>query len=229
MTFHIVTLFPEVFEDYLKESIIGKAVKKGHIKVKFYDIRKFSKDKKHHKVDDKAYGGGPGMVLEVEPILKAVNEAIKGKKQVKIILFSAGGGQFDSKMSKDLSKHKDIVMIAGRYEGVDERIKKVLSDNGRKVEEISIGPYVLTGGEIPAMVLIDAVSRQIKGVLGKNESLEEERYGVGVPVYTRPEVFKYKSKAYKVPKELISGNHKVIAAWRKANRRASPSNNKNKE
>ena len=180
-------------------------------------------------MDDKAYGGGPGMVLEVEPIIKAVNEAIKGKKQAKIILFSASGGQFDSKMSKDLSKHKDIVMIAGRYEGVDERIKKVLSDNGRKVEEISIGPYVLTGGEIPAMVLIDAVSRQIKGVLGKNESLEEERYGVGVPVYTRPEVFKYKSKAYKVPKELISGNHKVIAAWRKANRRASPSNNKNKE
>lgn len=226
MTFHIITLFPEVFDAYFKESIIGKAIKKRRIKVKFYNIRKFSKDKKHHKVDDKAYGGGPGMVLEVEPIVKAVNKATRGKKpldvargkRAKIILFSAGGKQFDNKMAKNLTKHKDVVLIAGRYEGVDERIKKIF-----KVEEVSVGPYVLTGGEVPAMVVVDAVARQVKGVLGKEESLEEARYGVGVPVYTRPEVFKYKGKEYKVPEVLLSGDHKKIDAWRKRHKEQTSS------
>ena len=215
MTFHIITLFPEVFDGYFKESIIGKAIKKRRIKIKFYDIRKFSKDKKHNKVDDKPYGGGPGMVLEVEPIVRAVNKAIRGKKNTKIILFSAGGKQFDNNTAMRLAKYKNIVLIAGRYEGIDERIKKIF-----KVEEISIGPYVLTGGEVPAMVVVDAVSRQIKGVLGKKESLEEERYGVGVPTYTRPETFKYKKKEYKVPKVLLSGNHSEIEKWRKAHRKS---------
>ena len=229
MTFHIITLLPEVFDAYFKESIIGKAIKKRLIKVKFYDLRDFSKDKKHKRVDEKAYGGGPGMVLGVEPLVRAIEKAtarqtgsrgkIQGtarqtgsrdKRQVKIILLAPGGRQFDNKIAQNLTKYKDIVLIAGRYEGVDERIKKVF-----RVEEVSIGPYVLTGGEIPAMVVVDAVSRQIKGVLGKNESLEEKRYGVGVPAYTRPEVFKHKGKNYKVPKVLLSGDHKEIAAWRK--------------
>ena len=209
MTFHIITLFPEVFDAYFDESVIGKAIKKRRIKVRFYNLRKFSKDKKHKKVDDKAYGGGPGMVLEVEPIVRAVDKATRGKRNPKIILFSAAGKQFDNKMAKSLTKYKHVVLIAGRYEGVDERIKKVL-----RVEEVSIGPYVLTGGELPAMVVVDAVARQIKGVLGKEESLEEKRYGVGVPVYTRPETFEYKKKKYSVPKVLLSGNHAEIEKWR---------------
>ena len=245
MTFHIITLFPEVFDAYFRESIIGKAIKKRLIKVKFYDLRDFSKDKKHKKarpteryqlfgrVDEKVYGGGPGMVLGIEPLVRAIEKATarqtgsrgkrqgtarqtgsRGKRQVKIILLAPGGRQFDNKIAQDLTKYKDIVLITGRYEGVDERIKKVF-----RVEEVSIGPYVLTGGEIPAIVVVDAVSRQIKGVLGKNESLEEKRYGVGVPAYTRPEVFKYKGKNYRVPKVLLSGNHKEIDNWRKKNRK----------
>ena len=252
MTFHIITLFPEVFDAYFKESIIGKAIKKRLIEVKFYDLRDFSKDKKRKKaspterrqsfgrVDEKVYGGGPGMVLGVEPLTRAIEKATarqtgsRDKRQVKIILLAPGGRQFDNKIAQDLTKYKDVVLIAGRYEGVDERVKKIFSAKGArlpngqgsparggqaasgwKIEEISVGPYVLTGGEIPAMVVVDAVSRQIKGVLGKNESLEEKRYGVGVPVYTRPEIFKYKGKNYRVPKVLLSGDHKEIAAWRK--------------
>ena len=228
MIFYIITLFPEVFDAYFRESIIGKAIKKRLIKVKFYDLRDFSKDKKYKKarpterhqsfgrVDEKAYGGGPGMVLEVEPLVRAIEKATarqtgsRGKENTKIILLAPGGKQFDNKIAQDLTRYKDIVLIAGRYEGVDERIKKLF-----KIKEMSIGPYVLTGGEIPAMVIVDAVARQIKGVLGKNESLEEKRYGVGVPAYTRPEVFKHKGKNYKVPKVLLSGDHKEIAAWRK--------------
>ena len=154
------------------------------------------------------------MVLEVEPVVRAIESATRGKKKAKIILLSAGGKQFDNKTAKSLTKYKDIVLIAGRYEGVDERVKKMF-----KVEEISVGPYVLTGGELPAMIMVDAVARQIKGVLGKEESLEEKRYGVGVPVYTRPEEFKYKKKTYKVPKVLLSGNHKEIEFWRKKNKK----------
>ena len=217
MTFHIITLFPEVFDAYFKESIIGKAIKKRRIKVKFYDLRKFSKDKKHKKVDGKAYGGGPGMVLEVEPIIRAVAKATRGKRNSKIILFSAAGKQLDSKMARNLTKYKNVVLIAGRYEGVDERVKKIL-----KAEEISIGPYVLTGGEVPAMVVVDAVARQIKGVLGREESLEEKRYGIGIPAYTRPETFEYKKKKYSVPKVLLSGNHAEIEKWRRRHKKTNP-------
>lgn len=205
-----------MFDAYFKESIIGKAIRKRSIKVKFYDLRKFSKDKKHKKVDDKVYGGGPGMVLEIEPIVRAVTKATRGRKNAKIILLSPSGKQFDNKRAKALTKYKDIVLIAGRYEGVDERIKKIF-----KVEEVSIGPYVLTGGEVPAMTVVDAVARQVKGVLGKEESLEEKRYGVGVPVYTRPEIFKHKGKEYRVPKELISGNHSKVEKWRKENKKTA--------
>ena len=217
MTFHIITLFPEVFKPYLEESIVGIAQKKRIVRVKYYDIRKFSKDKKHKKVDDSVYGGGPGMVLGIEPLVGAVESALKGTspKKTKIILFSASGRQFDNKHAKRLAeKYKDIVLIAGRYEGVDERLGKIF-----KCEEVSVGPYVLTGGELPSMILIDAVSRQISGVLGKEESLEEMRCGVGVPTYTRPEIFKYKGKSYRVPKVLLSGNHEKINNWREAHRK----------
>lgn len=216
MTFHIITLFPDVFDKYLNESILGNAIKKKLLTVKFYNIRDFSKDK-HKSVDNSAYGGGPGMVLGIEPLVCAVESALKGTspKKTKIILFSASGRQFDNKYAKRLAgKYKDIVLIAGRYEGVDERLRKIF-----KCEEVSVGPYVLTGGELPSMILIDAVSRQISGVLGKKKSLEEMRYGVGVPVYTRPEIFKYKGKKYRVPKVLLSGNHKKIADWREKHKK----------
>lgn len=216
MKFHVITIFPEIFDSYMNESIIGRAIKKKIISVKFYNPRDFIKDKKkngYRPVDDRPYGGGPGMVMRPEPILAAVEKAlksVKGKK-VKVILFSPSGKKFETRYAKKLVKQKytDIVLISGRYEGIDTRVRKIL-----KAEEISIGDYVLTGGELPAMVLIDSVSRQLPGVLGKYESLEEERISSS-EVYTRPEVLKYKGKNYKVPKVLLSGNHGKIDEWKK--------------
>ncbi|OGI68290.1 tRNA (guanosine(37)-N1)-methyltransferase TrmD [Candidatus Nomurabacteria bacterium RIFCSPHIGHO2_01_FULL_42_15] len=215
MRFHVVTIFPEMFDSYLKESILGRAIKDKKISIKFYNPRDFIKAPKNNykPVDDKPYGGGPGMVMKAEPLLKAVAKALgiaKGKK-VKIILFSTSGKKFETSYAKKIIKQKytDIVLISGRYEGIDARVQKIL-----KAEEISIGDYVLTGGELPAMVLIDSISRQIPGVLGKYESLEEERVSSS-EVYTRPEVLKYKGKNYKVPKVLLSGNHAKINEWKK--------------
>ena len=168
--------------------------------------------KPKERVDGRPYGGGPGMVLRPEFFLKAFSKIkIKNKKKTKIILFSTSGKKFVTAYAKKLVKQKytDIIMISGRYEGIDARVQKIL-----KAEEISIGDYVLTGGELPAMILIDSISRQIPGVLGKYESLEEERVSTS-EVYTRPEVLKYKNKNYKVPKVLLSGNHKKIEEWRK--------------
>jgi len=221
MRFDIITLFPKVFEPYLNESILGRAVRKGIIKIKIYNLREFSSDRKHHKVDDRVYGGGPGMVLQVGPIIKAVEHIRKQSKKdkIKLILFSPKGKQFDDKIAKQLAGQYDrIILICGHYEGVDERVKKIL-----RVEELSVGPYVLSGGELPAMILTDAVARKIKGVLGKEESLEEKRYGIGIPVYTRPEIFIYKGKRYKVPKVLKSGDHSKISEWRSLHRKTGKS------
>lgn len=223
MKFDIITIFPNAFDSYLNESILKRAQKKKLIQIKIYNLRDFTKDK-HKKVDDKPYGGGPGMVLKIEPIVKAIHSILRIKdselrikNKSKIILFSPTGKQFDNKIAAELAKKNErLVLICGHYEGVDERIKKAIRDLGFKLEEISVGPYVLTGGELAAMVLIDAVSRQIPGVLGKEESLEEKRFGVGVPDYTRPEVFIFKGKKYSVPKVLLSGNHKKIKEWRRA-------------
>jgi tRNA (guanine37-N1)-methyltransferase len=209
MKFNIITIFPEIFNSYFNESIIKRAQENKKIKINVVNLRDFSNDK-HKKVDDSPYGGGPGMVFKIEPLAKAVDSVLKIKNKVKIILFSPAGKQFDNKMAVDWTKkYKNIVMIAGHYEGVDERIKKLF-----KIEEISVGPYVLTGGELPAMIVVDAVSRQIEGVLGKNESLEEKRNGIGLPVYTRPESFTFKGKTVKVPSVLLQGNHKKIEEWR---------------
>ncbi len=213
MVFHVVTIFPDIFDSYLQESIIGRAVKDKKIKINFYNPRDFVKGSKtdYKPVDGRPYGGGPGMVMQAEPILKAVAKAlskIKSKK-VKIINFSPAGKKFVTSYAKNaVKKYTDIIFICGRYEGIDARVTKIL-----KAEEISIGDYVLTGGELPAMILIDSISRQIEGVLGKFESLEEERISSS-EVYTRPEVLKYKNKNYKVPKVLLSGNHKKIDEWR---------------
>ena len=209
MRFHVVTIFPQAFDSYLKESIIGRAIRGKKIVVKFYNPMDFCEPKK--RVDDRPYGGGPGMVLRPELFLKAFSKIkIKDKKKTKIILFSPSGKKFNTAYAKKLVKQKytDIILISGRYEGIDARVKKI-----SKAEEISIGDYVLTGGELPAMVLLDCISRQIPGVLGKYESLEEERISSS-EVYTRPEVLKWKGKNHKVPKVLLSGHHDKISFWR---------------
>jgi len=207
MTFHIITLFPQTFDSYLNESIIARAIKNKIIKVKFYNPRDFAKNKR--QVDDKPYGGGPGMVIKAEPVIKAIAKAKGIKNKVKIIFLAPNGKKFETNYAKEVSKnYKDTIIISGHYEGIDERVKKVF-----KTEDISIGDYVLTGGELPAMILIDSISRQIKGVLGDIESLEENRVSSS-EVYTRPESFKYKNKNYKVPKVLLSGHHEKIEKWR---------------
>ncbi|HEY9583663.1 MAG TPA: tRNA (guanosine(37)-N1)-methyltransferase TrmD [Candidatus Paceibacterota bacterium] len=209
MTYHIITLFPNSLDSYINESILKRAIEDKKIRIKLYNPRDFTVDK-HHKVDQKPYGGGPGMVIEALPVIKAIEKAKKNAKKAKIIWFSPSGKQFDTTQAKNIAKkYKDIILICGRYEGIDARVKKVF-----KLEEISVGPYVLTGGELPAMILIDTISRQIKGVLGDHASLEESRIA-SRDVYTRPEIVKYKGKNYKVPKVLLSGNHKLIDEWRK--------------
>lgn len=164
---------------------------------------------KHRRIDKRPYGGGPGMVLEAEAIVKAVEKAVGRKKHAKIIFLGVHGRKFNSTYAKKLSQnYKHIVIISGHYEGIDARVRKIL-----KAEEVSIGPYILTGGEVPAMAIIDAVSRFIPGVLGNSTSLEEGRT-VSADVYTRPEVFTYKGKRYRVPKVLLSGHHKEIEKWK---------------
>lgn len=223
MRFHVITIFPDIFDSYLNESIIGRAIKNKLISVKFYNPRDFIKAPKNNykPVDDKPYGGGPGMVMRAEPILKTVEAVFKKitnyelrikkkKSKILIINFIPSAEKFTTTYAKTISKkYTDIILICGRYEGIDARIDKIL-----KTKKLSIGDYVLTGGEIPAMILVDCVSRQIPGILGKYESLEEERISSS-EVYTRPEVLKYKNKNYKVPKVLLSGNHKDIEEWKK--------------
>ena len=186
--------------------------RQAKIKIKYYNPRDFSKDK-NHRIDQKPYGGGPGMVIEALPMIRAIEKA-KGKKEsVKIYFLSPGGKQFDTESASKVSKKvKDIILICGRYEGIDSRIKKVF-----KMEEVSIGPYVVTGGELGAMIMIDVISRQINGVLGDFDSREESRIA-SHDVYTRPDIFEYKGKKYKVPPVLLSGNHKKIEEYREQRR-----------
>jgi tRNA (guanine37-N1)-methyltransferase len=221
MHFHIITLFPEVCKAYTDASILGRAQKrekgkgarqKGKkIAVTYYNPRDFSKNK-HKKTDDRPYGGGPGMVMSAEPILRAVEKAMgrKDRKQCKVLVMSPRGKKFDQKYAQKLAKqYKHLVIISGRYEGIDARVKKIL-----KAEEISVGDYVLTGGELPALTIIDTVARNIPGVLGTHESLEDLRIASG-EMYTRPEILEYKGKKYCVPKVLTKGNHTEIERWRK--------------
>ncbi|MEX1026968.1 MAG: tRNA (guanosine(37)-N1)-methyltransferase TrmD [Candidatus Paceibacterota bacterium] len=208
MYFHIVTLFPESFDSYLRSSIIGRAIEDGKITVSYYNPRDYTNDK-HARVDQKPYGGGPGMVIQAEPVLKAVKHAIGRKKSVKVVFMEAGGKEFSNEYARDWAKkYKHIVLVSGRYEGIDARARKAL-----KADAISIGPYVLTGGELPAMVVMDATARQIEGVLGDEKSREEERIA-SHEVYTRPEKLKWKGKSYEVPEVLRSGHHKKIDEWR---------------
>lgn len=213
MNFHIITLFPNIFDSYLYESILGRAIEDKKIKIKFYNPRDFADNKFRH-IDQKPYSGGPGMVIQALPVIKAIEKVLKGiknkKAKIKMIFFSPSGKKFDTDYAKKTSKkYTDIVLVCGRYEGIDARVKKVF-----KMENVSIGDYVLTGGELPAMILIDCISRQVEGVLGNFDSREEERIS-SRDVYTRPEVIEYKGKKYRVPKVLLSGNHKKIEEWKK--------------
>ena len=209
MHFHIISLFPKALGSYLDESILKRAIEDKKIKVSFYNPRDFVENK-WKRVDRPPYGGGPGLVIEALPVIKAIEKA-KGKaKDVKIIFLSPKGRQFTNEYaSKTAKKYKNIIIVCGRYEGIDARVKKAF-----KMEDVSVGPFVLTGGELPAMIIMDVVSRQVKGVLGNFDSIEERRISSS-EVYTRPEVFKYKGKLYRVPKILLSGHKAKIEEWKK--------------
>lgn len=205
--FDLLTIFPDIYNSYLGESILKRARKNKLIDVQIHNIRDYATDK-HHTTDDRPYGGGPGMVMKVEPIYRCL-KSIRRKKKARTILLSAKGKTFDHKMAQSYAKkYNHLILIAGHYEGVDERIMHYVD------EEISIGNYVLTGGELPSLVITDAVTRLIPGVLGDSTSTTEESHSttgyLEYPQYTRPETFKGK----RVPNELLSGNHKEIKAWR---------------
>ncbi len=237
--FEIISIFPKSLDSYFNASILARAQKKKLISIKTHDLRKWSTDK-HHKVDDKPYGGGAGMVMKVEPVYKALKvlKALKPKflipnvksttgikdyesriKKTRVILLAANGKQFTQQEAIRLSKYDRLVFICGRYEGVDARVEKFVH------EKVSIGPYVVTGGELPTALIIDAVARMIPGVVGKEESIRNESFSTAPysllstpylehPHYTRPEIFKVGKKKYPVPKVLLTGNHKTIDNWR---------------
>ena len=206
MKFDVLTLFPEMFE-ILHQSIIGKAIEKDLIHIQITNIRDFSKDK-HKKVDDTPYGGGAGMVMRPDVVYDAY-KSVKDE-HAKVIYMSPQGKKLNQKKVEELAKESHLIILCGHYEGIDQRVLDKIVD-----EEISIGDYVLTGGEIPAMVLIDSVSRYVEGVL-KEDSIKEESFSNGLleyPQYTRPEVF----EGVRVPEVLLSGNHQNIEKWRKEN------------
>lgn len=226
MRFHIITLFPEACDAYLNASVLGRARKNKKIAVSYQNPRIFV-DNKWGKVDERPYGGGPGMVMQALPVVKAVEKALKrdfakakkGKSRRVVIWFSPNGKQFDNREADKLTKFDDVVLVCGRYEGIDERAKKMLKAQVRTSDvlifkEYAVGKAVYTGGEIPAMAIVDAVTRRIKGVLGKDESVEERR--VASPeVYTRPDVIVWKGNKYKVPGVLKTGDHAKIEKWKK--------------
>jgi len=209
MRIDIITIFPKMFSAVLDESMIKQAQAKGKVKIFLHDLRDYTLDK-HRKVDDRPFGGGSGMLIQAEPIFRVV-EAIKKKIRVKaeVILLCPQGDKFTQKKAKELSGCRNLILICGHYEGVDERVRRYLVD-----AQISIGDYVLTGGELPAMVLVDSVVRLIPGVLGNKNSLNFESFEGNLleyPQYSRPAKF----RDYMVPEVLISGAHNKISAWRK--------------
>lgn len=216
MKIDILTIFPKVFQSFFSESLIEKAVKKGVLKVRVIDIRSFSRDK-HKKVDDKPFGGGVGMVLKPEPLYDAIKSVgVKKKNNLYknfyakpyVIYMSPQGKTLNNKIVKEFSKFKHLVFVCGHYEGIDERIIDYVD------EEISIGDYVLTGGEVPTMVVVDSVARMLPGVVKEKFSVENDSFYNGFldyPHYTRPAIF----KGHKVPDVLLSGDHKKIDLWRK--------------
>lgn len=233
MTFHLITLFPEACDAYLSASIVGRARKEEKISVSYQNPRDFV-DNKWGKVDERPYGGGPGMAMQAMPIVRATQKALQGraasnerraKKTTRpsvIVWFSPSAKQFTNKDADALLTYDDIVLICGRYEGIDERAKKILKtlaagSPGRRlrVKEFAVGEAVYTGGEVPALAVVDAVTRRIPGVLGKDASVEERRIASRA-VYTRPKIILYKRKKYKIPAVLRTGHHEKINKWRSA-------------
>ena len=235
--FDLITIFPNSLDSYFNTSLMKRAQEKRLIKIQTHDLRKYTTDK-HHKVDDRVYGGGAGMVIKVGPVYKAlkalkflkpqflISNAKRNPKskipisKTRVILLAANGKQFTQKEAKRLAKYERLVFICGRYEGVDARVEKFID------EKISVGPYVVTGGELPAAIIIDAVSRLVPGVVGKEESVQNESFSaignsplansyLEHPHYTRPEVFTAGKLKLRVPKVLLEGNHKAIVVWRK--------------
>lgn len=219
MKFQLLTIFPRMFDSYLNESILKRAQEKKLIHLQVHDLRTWTADK-HKTVDDTPYGGGAGMLMKIEPLYKALTKLKKINKKVnpkkrKVILLSAGGKTWNQALAKKYAKLEEIIFVCGRYEGVDARLRNFID------EEISVGNYVLTGGELPALTIIDSITRLLPGVLGNKESIIEESHSedglTEYPQYTRPEVFKVGTKKYTVPKVLLSGDHKKIKEWREKN------------
>lgn len=223
MHFHVVTLFPESMRAYLACSIMGRAIEKGHIFVSYYNPLDFSEDSKFgalpRRIDDKPYGGGPGMVMRPEPIVRAIASAVGHKRNYLVIHFAPRAEKFTTEIAREIAgasmaprgSLKNLIFVCGRYEGIDSRVNEIYP--GRT---FSIGDYVLTGGELPALTMIDCITRQLPGVLGDSDSREEERIAAG-KYYTRPERLMYKGKRYDVPRILLEGDHKRIQQWKSDN------------
>ncbi len=207
MRIHILTLFPNMLSGPFSESIIKRAVDRGLVEIALYNIRDYTSDR-HHVVDDYPYGGGQGMVLKPEPIFAAV-ESINGKSEVPVILLTPQGRLFNQMVAEELARYGEMILICGHYEGVDERVREHLV-----TDEVSIGDYVLSGGELAAMVIVDAVVRQLPGALGAEEAVGQDSHSSGLleyPQYTRPRVF----QGWEVPYVLLSGNHAEVDRWRR--------------
>lgn len=210
MRFDVLTLFPALFDGYLTQSILKQALDSGRVAIHRWDLRKWSPDPKHHKVDDRPFGGGPGMVLMCEPVVAAVEAVQKeGEAPGHVVMLTPQGRRLTQEVVKELSGKKRLVLLCGRYEGFDDRIRELLQP-----DEISIGDFVCNGGEVPAMVVIDTVIRYVPGVLGDEESVVEESHSqpgmIEYPQYTRPRVF----RGLEVPPVLLGGDHAAIASWR---------------
>ncbi len=206
MRIDVFTIFPGILESPLRESLLGRALERGLVDVRIHDVRVFTSDR-HRQVDDEPYGGGPGMVMKPEPLFAAVESL--GDEPKRVLLLSPAGRRLDQALVRELSKERWLVLVCGRYEGVDERVAE-----GLPAEEVSIGDYVLSGGEVPALVLIEAVARLVPGVIGKEESHERDSFQDGLldhPHYTRPVEF----RGMTVPEVLLSGNHAEIERWRR--------------
>ena len=213
MNFHIITIFPNILDSYINESILKRAQDNDLINIKTYGLRDWTEDK-HKTVDDTPYGGGAGMLMKIEPLYKAIRDVkAKCKGETKVVMLSAKGKTWKQATAKEYTKIDNLIMICGRYEGIDERITEFID------EEISIGDYVLTGGEIGALVLTDSIARLLPGVLGNDDSSISESHTVPglleYPQYTKPNTFKAEGKEYPVPDVLLSGNHAEIEKWKK--------------
>ena len=218
MYIHILTLFPNMFTGPFSESIIKRAQDRGLVEIAIHNIRDYTADR-HHVVDDSPYGGGPGMVLKPEPLFEAVvaikseqsecGESERGESELPVLLLTPQGRLFDQRAAEELAEYEEMILICGHYEGVDERVREHLV-----TDEISIGDYILSGGELAAMVVVDALVRQLPGALGSGESVGEDSHSSGLleyPQYTRPQSF----RGWEVPEVLLSGNHAAIAKWRR--------------